>query len=217
MPLPMVHLGIAIAYCEYTSVPASFYLGNISPDAIHMRKNTDRQDKRRTHLELNEIGDISLLETTYKEYMLRKSDTDWQWFVRGYFAHLLTDYYWLHTIYKNYSERASVERFTSKQKRIIYYQETDQIDYNLYRTKDWKDSVWKDLIEMKSYDFEPLISFDEINFWRMRTIHWFDLISEEPLIQPQYITESQVNDFMVETAKDLRRLFNEWDSRLFEE
>jgi len=53
MPLPMVHLGVAYNIIEsgfnVSDLP-SFYLGVISPDAIHMRQNANKLDKHRTHL-----------------------------------------------------------------------------------------------------------------------------------------------------------------------
>jgi len=217
MPLPMVHFGVAIKYSESIDVPATFFLGNIAPDAIHMRKNTNRQDKSFTHFAVNEIVDISSLENTYRKYVLRNQDRDWEWFVRGYFAHVLTDYYWLHSVYKNFKNKVLNENLTKEENRSIYYQETDQIDYNLYHTKGWKDTVWNQLIQTKVYNFEPFLSFDEINFWRLRTLHWFDLISDEPLVQPKYITEKQVNDFIEETTEHIKRILKEWDSKLFEE
>jgi hypothetical protein len=52
MPLPMVHLAVAVRVHEVESrVPSSaFLLGSIAPDAIHMRPGTGRDDKRRVHL-----------------------------------------------------------------------------------------------------------------------------------------------------------------------
>ena len=56
MPLPMVHLNIAIELLQsgYKANDLSrFFLGIISPDAIHMRKDAISDDKRKTHLSEN--------------------------------------------------------------------------------------------------------------------------------------------------------------------
>lgn len=52
MPLPMVHLAVAHNILPNIDIakPDMFYLGAISPDAIHMREGSTRQDKIRTHL-----------------------------------------------------------------------------------------------------------------------------------------------------------------------
>jgi hypothetical protein len=217
MPLPMVHFGVAMKYTDDKNVPTSFLLGNIAPDAIHMRKSAVRQDKRITHFRVNNIVDIFSLENTYREYILLRQDVDWEWFVRGYFVHVLTDYYWLHSVYKIFKESVVNEQLTNKEIRLIYYKETDQIDYNFYRTENWKDTVWDGLIHTKTFGFDPLLSFDEINYWRLRTIHWFDLLSFEPRVEPKYITQSLVNDFIVETTDQVKRILTEWDSRLFKD
>jgi hypothetical protein len=58
MPLPMVHLAIAVRAHELMgSEPTpAFLLGSIAPDAIHMRPNATRDDKRKTHL-LSDVAD----------------------------------------------------------------------------------------------------------------------------------------------------------------
>lgn len=56
MPLQMVHLAVAREYVKAAANAADlmdcpeFYLGIISPDAIHVRPGTGKNDKRITHL-----------------------------------------------------------------------------------------------------------------------------------------------------------------------
>ncbi len=52
MPLPMVHLAVAIQMhrLEQRIPSPDFLLGSIAPDAIHMRPDTGREDKQRVHL-----------------------------------------------------------------------------------------------------------------------------------------------------------------------
>ncbi|MCP1135166.1 hypothetical protein NKT34_17850 [Paenibacillus polysaccharolyticus] len=52
MPLPMVHLSVAHQLANTLPEPldlGAFYLGNIAPDAIHIREGTTREDKQYTH------------------------------------------------------------------------------------------------------------------------------------------------------------------------
>ena len=53
MPLPMIHLAVAVGVHTLAGrePSAAFLLGSIAPDAIHMRDGADRSDKERTHLE----------------------------------------------------------------------------------------------------------------------------------------------------------------------
>ncbi len=218
MPLPMIHLNVAVNFYEDKEIPSSFLLGNIAPDSIHMRKNSKREDKKLTHLNIgNSDSDFDEMRQVYYELIKRNPETNWKWFVKGYFSHLLTDYFWFTGIVVAFEERATKDNLTKDEIKKAYYQDTDQIDFNFYKTKKWTEDVWKKLIEANSFDFEPYLKFDEINFWRLRTIHWFDLLSKEPAIEPKYIAEWMVEDFIKMTAGKLRMIFRDWDLRLTQE
>jgi hypothetical protein len=53
MPLPMVHLWVAVQMGEARGIWPSpeFLLGSIAPDAVHMRPGYERVHKRRSHLQ----------------------------------------------------------------------------------------------------------------------------------------------------------------------
>ncbi|XEC96610.1 hypothetical protein AB6A23_08740 [Paenibacillus tarimensis] len=216
MPLPMVHLAIAVKYFEDQCIPNSFFLGSIAPDSIHMRNNASRDDKSRTHFGGQQTDPI-LLENYYKEYISQKIDSDWRWFVKGYFAHVLTDYYWVKSVYHRFKEEALENKLTNEGIRTKYYLETDEVDFFLYETKEWKHKVWNGLVHTKIYSIDPLLNEEEINFWRLRTIHWFDLITSKPGIEPQYITKLLVEEFIEQTAEKVRTTIDDWDIKLFEE
>ncbi|WP_199624835.1 hypothetical protein [Paenibacillus alkalitolerans] len=95
--------------------------------------------------------------------------------------------------------------------------ETDEVDFYLYETKEWKDKVWNGLIHTKIYSMTPLLTEEEINYWRLRTIHWFDLITSKPGIEPRYITKLLVEEFVEQTADKVRTAIENWDVRLFED
>lgn len=67
MPLPMVHLAIAVqAHKLISSEPTpAFLLGSIAPDAIHMRPNTTRNDKQKTHLWFKSLKQEPMIEPAY--------------------------------------------------------------------------------------------------------------------------------------------------------
>ncbi|MCR8633784.1 hypothetical protein [Paenibacillus radicis (ex Xue et al. 2023)] len=212
MPLPMIHLSVAVNYMGNEDIPAAFLLGNIAPDSIHMRKGTNREDKRRTHLDIiNAAKNMDLIQAEYHHMIQSNEDEAWKWFVRGYFAHLLTDYFWTYSVYVQFKEQATNDQIPADEIKRAYYRDTDQIDFHIYKTKKWTPEVWRKLITTPIFPFAPYLSADEINFWRLRTIHWFDLLSEEPLITPKYITESITENFISETAYKIKDLISGWD------
>jgi len=104
MPLPMVHLSVAKKIIEagFKITDSSlFYLGSISPDAIHMRENADRYAKKLSHLGNPSSVSMDFSEESedgYVKIMLdfvsknkEKINTDFLW---GYIIHILTDMYW---------------------------------------------------------------------------------------------------------------------------
>ncbi|MCC2686360.1 MAG: hypothetical protein K0R75_3259 [Paenibacillaceae bacterium] len=234
MPLPMIHLAVAVDMFDGGKNPAPFLLGSISPDAIHMRKGTARGDKKRTHLNVDaRYEDFDTLKATYLRYLnggpgggvkgeaegqgdsTRDSSEqvldDWRWFVRGYFAHLMTDYYWHGSVYASFKDRAIGDGLEQKERDRAYYRDTDQIDFNLYREKSWKDDVWAGLVQARQVAFEPYLTADEIHFWRYRVVHWFDLLSKEPGIEPVYITERVAEAFVADSAAKVKALQAEWE------
>ncbi len=115
----MVHLAIAVKYFESQNIPNTFLLGSIAPDSIHMRNNTSRDDKIKTHFG-GEQTEPFLLESRYKELISQDIDPDWKWFVRGYFAHVLTDYYWVQSLYSRYQDEVSKNDLTKEEIRKTY-------------------------------------------------------------------------------------------------
>lgn len=74
MPLPIVHLGVAkemIEKLNITDIPA-FYLGTISPDAVHMRNHSKKEDKNISHLR---NADMENRKNNAKSFILNNSST----------------------------------------------------------------------------------------------------------------------------------------------
>ncbi|NBD25524.1 hypothetical protein [Paenibacillus glycinis] len=213
MPLPMVHLAIGVKYFEGRSIPPSFLLGCIAPDSVHMRKNANRNDKNKTHFEVQQKGLISL-EGDYRGYISQSRDSGWNSFVKGYFAHIITDYYWVQNVYESFKKEALSNNFSKEEIKKTYSSETDEVDFYLYETKWWKEIVWEGLINSKIYGMSPLLSEQEINFWRLRTVHWFDLLEKKPGIGTQYITRIVVEDFIEETVDRVKTIIEDWDKAL---
>jgi hypothetical protein len=211
MPLPMVHISITYQMFGSFSDEATqqFLLGCISPDAIHMRLNSVREDKKKTHFYLD---DAESAHDLFHDKLVPfvdsfRGDKAQTWFAKGYAAHVLTDFIWLKTVYSAFKEK--VERSDVNDPRTLYYQETDQIDFNLYKCEPWRTAAWEALEKTYSIDVPGLLAAAEVQKWKLRTLEWFDDGSKEPKVQPAYITEEAVRHFIDTTASEIIDLFNE--------
>jgi hypothetical protein len=210
MPLPMVHCAVAIQlFAHQQCLPdAEFVLGSIAPDAIHMRSNADRADKRRTHL--NEPADTrehTQVRTLLSHYS--RAPKPLASFAAGYVAHILTDRLWVQTLQTSFDAQLA-SNTDPDVKRTLYYQETDQIDFNLYHASSWRPQVWELLEAAVAPAFQPLLNASEIDQWRQRTLNWFDALENEPHFTPLYITDQMVEHFILETADEIADRLTQW-------
>ncbi|MBN2627635.1 MAG: hypothetical protein JXA95_13285 [Spirochaetales bacterium] len=97
MPLPMIHLAVAREVQKNVKIwnLQAFLVGNIAPDAIHMRENTTLKDKSVTHL----ITDYIWFHTIFRRFEKSMPDRDDEDFIRAAYYydtdHLDTKlYYW---------------------------------------------------------------------------------------------------------------------------
>lgn len=210
MPLPMVHLAIAVRLADAVQrpPPAAFLLGSIAPDAIHMRAGSSRDDKRRTHLLLPpDTADHQRIQALLAQYAAA-SPTE-QVFAAGYAAHLLTDRLWSATIVDPFRAQLPGD-VDPAVLRELYYQETDQIDFNLYHRAPWRAEVWRQLERAPRIEFAPLLSAEEIDLWRARTLRWFSELKEEPGITPAYLSDSLVATFIDDATALVSERFATW-------
>ena len=211
MPLPMVHLGIAFQLAiEFDRFPsAAFLLGNIAPDAIHMRAGADSVAKRIVHL--NEPPDTiehDAIRNLLNQY--NRMDAPLLQFAAGYAAHLLADRLWNKMIIQPLQASCSASMDASTL-RTLYYEETDQIDFNLYHRMTWRSKAWNLLDRVAAPDFLPLLTAQEVDLWRQRTLQWFDKLKQEPKIAPQNITDDDTASFMREAVAAIGQQFETWE------
>jgi hypothetical protein len=209
----MVHLSVAHCLVQDHAYPASpaFYLGNIAPDAIHMRPGTDQQDKYVVHL-VDQDG----LHREQLHALLAQGGAaqpaEKRAFISGYAAHILTDVAWRAEVILPF-RRPRVERMPYAELRTLYYNECDKLDYDLYDEQPWRPEVWELLRRAQAEDVrlgkgDPLLTAAEIDAWRVRTLGWFDphrgaSFRGEAAYQPQYITRAQVRPFVPQTAASI--------------
>lgn len=156
MPLPMVHLGVAknITDSGFTVKDlASFYLGVILPDAIHIRQDADRLAKNRTHLipsgkKLKDIEERDLL----RFIETNKDDVNLS-FLWGYIIHVLTDMLWTRDVYRRFVKGYKADTAPIQDQHWAYYNDTDILDYILFKESPWRENVWQYLQQAKHLTF----------------------------------------------------------------
>lgn len=210
MPLPMVHLTVAMQVrARHKQEPtAAFLLGSLAPDAIHMREHASKEDKHAVHLRtsaeqihLHAVRDV--LERSWQ------TTPDRQDFAEGYAVHLLTDWHWFTSIYTTFRQTAP-DTFTAQELRALYYQETDQVDFDLFYQMPWRQQVWEQLATVQPADFGVLLTADEIRKWQHRVLHWFGELKHEPQITPHYLTEAVVQQFILSSVEAISHQMIAW-------
>jgi hypothetical protein len=208
----MVHCAIAILLAAHRqSLPsAPFLLGSIAPDAIHMRPAAERADKHRTHLDdPADTPDHAHLQALLGRYAGAAEPL--AQFTAGYVAHILADRLWLRTVVPSFRAQLPTD-IDPDAARSLYYQETDQVDFNLYHHSPWRPMVWAQLVEAMAPQYDPLLRAQEIDLWRQRTLRWFDTLKQEPRITPAYITDAVVEGFIKQAVDEIGGKFSHWRS-----
>ena len=211
MPLPMVHLAVALGVHQHLGreVAPGFLLGCIAPDAIHMRADTTRSDKRHTHL--REVGDLE--NEMVQRWLLGQLDAApaYDELVRGYAAHLLTDRHWLQTVVADFRQQVP-HGLDLRELRTLYYHDTDSIDTRLYYHAPWRPAVWQKLAIAQVYDVDELLSAPEIDQWRQRTLGWFDHHEEDLDTVPVYISDERVRQFIMDAGQRVYQTLAGWEA-----
>ena len=214
MPLTIVHLSVAKKIIEAgfeIKDLSLFYLGSISPDAIHMRENADRYAKKITHLGNPSSVNMNFTDESEDEYIDLKLDfvkinngkvnIDFLW---GYIIHILTDMYWSKIVYNKFVEDYKKDTAPIQEERWAYYNDTDRLDQVLFNECDWKSDVWRNLQDVAYFDFLDLLSAQEIKAWNERTLHWFDSGESQHKNPIKYITQPDIENFISVCSEKIR-------------
>ena len=198
----MVHISVAKNLIDLgfdLTNAAQFYLGAISPDAIHMRQDTDNFSKYNTHWSIDKIWH-EMDEDEYFSFVVdfinknkAEADNNFLW---GYGVHILTDMYWNKSTYTKFEENYKNDTAPIQDKRMAYYNDTDILDQILFNECVWKEDVWTLLQNTNDADFLDLLSAEEINLWRERTLHWYDSGESQHKNPVKYITKADIENFI---------------------
>ena len=158
----MVHLMVARRWAtghgEYLD-SSEFYLGAISPDAIHIRDHDDKSHKDEIHL----FNWKSPHPDQVIEYWRERSTP----FDIGYGVHVLTDGQWV----PRYRERLSgMLKPDGKLDTDIYYNDTFVTDFALYHGDEGLRKIVDALADAPAPEDHPLLTADELSQWRNQIV-----------------------------------------------
>ena len=194
MPLPMVHLSTAVKISILQGLKSpEFYLGSISPDAVHMRTGFVRDDKPRSHCNARMLTSINELDSLC--VMIKNSVCKEREFLLGYLIHILTDLFWEDTILKTYGERYAADATPIQDKRMAYYNDTDQLDFAFYEKENWRSEIWEMLAQTKDFAVENAVNKDEVAAWKYRTLNWYNSGKSQHTNPIKYITYEDLDNF----------------------
>ena len=194
MPLPMVHLSTAVKISTIQGLKSpEFYLGSISPDAVHMRTGFVRDDKTRSHCNARVLASIDKLDSLC--VMIEKSAGKEREFLLGYLVHILTDLFWEDTILKTYGERYEADPAPIQDRRMGYYNDTDQLDFAFYEIESWRPEVWRMLKHAEEFAVEEAVSKEEVAAWKYRTLNWYNSGKSQHTNPIKYISYEDLDSF----------------------
>lgn len=187
MALPMVHLLIARTWAqdkpELREHP-DYYLGAISPDAIHVRDGNDKSHKNEVHLNNWRRPDPASVEAYWRAHFTP--------FDIGYGVHVLTDAQWAEGF------RAELPELllpSGKPDPDLYYNDTCVSDFALYATSPHTAFLMDMLEKGVCPAAHPLLSEYEFSQWKRATIDFYRRPC--PMNRPaRYINSEYIERFM---------------------
>lgn len=204
MALLMVHLFVAERWArrhlEYSDSP-EFYLGAISPDAIHIRDRDDKSHKNEIHL--NNWG------SPHPEEIIRYWKTHHTPFDIGYGIHALTDAQWVPRFRERLPEILNPDG-TVRTK--IYYNDTFLTDFEIYRENELGKYLI-DLVEAGQAPADhPLLSFYELDEWRKMMVDNYRSGCPPTNDPVRFINREYVEEFIEECQDFLDETYGRYEN-----
>lgn len=208
MPWPMVHFAISEILRDGMFTP-DLLLGSIAPDAIHMRGQVTREEKGVTHLVHNDkLPAKEVIKLKCYEYLPKRSEPEWKDFIVGYFSHIYTDLRWTETVYEEFEMNYTGALHDM---RKTYIQEVSQLEFDLLRSMRSSEPLFSLLLKAEGFTIDPFVTQLEVNQYRDTKVKWLKDLNNEPLITPMYFKIDNIQSFIIETSKELKELFKEWE------
>lgn len=162
MALLMVHLLAAQrwaeAHAEYRNCP-DFYLGAISPDAIHIRDKDDKSRKNMIHLNNWTTPHPDEVIAYWKEHHTP--------FDIGYGIHVLTDCQWVEGRNRCFPHLVQPD---GRLNTTVYYRDTCSTDYRLYHRDDNGRWLFEMVEKGVAPNDHPLLTEYELSQWQVEKV-----------------------------------------------
>ena len=189
MALPMVHLLVAWAWAqdkpELRENP-DYYLGTISPDAVHIRDGNDKSHKNETHLNNWRTPDPDSVLGYWLEYHSA--------FDIGYGVHVLVDGQWAVGFRSRFPQMLLPD---GKPNAQIYYNDTCITDFELYHTSPLTPFLMDMVQRGQPPKQHPLLGEKEFRAWQRDTLRFY--LRPCPMKDPiRFIDGDYVNAFLEE-------------------
>ena len=159
MALSMVHLLLARAWARgheaYLECP-EFYLGAISPDAMHVRFHDDKSRKDEFHLGNWGSVHVGRVHEYWRDHFTP--------FDVGYGIHALTDGYWVPSVKRDFP--AMVDPALDALIPALYYNDVRQTDFRLYAGSPERPRIFALLRAAAPPEDHPLLTARELSQWR---------------------------------------------------
>lgn len=196
MPFTMIHLGVAhnlLDKLKIKEIP-DYYLGSISPDAVHCRENFKREYKNISHLH-SAHDDIELLMNDTKDFILKNNSHEYRDFYLGYGVHIITD------LYCRPDSKDKIPVQNLKDLTIEdYFQDMSILDLELYKKYEYKAEIWKYFSKCRPIGIDGLVSAEEVMAWYNGVQESFDKNESKHTNPSKYILYDDVLNFMEEAA-----------------
>lgn len=200
MALPMVHLVAARMWAQdkpaYINCP-EYYLGTISPDAIHIRDGNDKSHKDEIHLRNWRVPNPGRVAEYWRTHRTP--------FDAGYGLHVLLDGQWAVGFRSAFPEMLLP---SGKPDPEIYYNDTYRLDFALF-DQYTKDGFFEDMLKQAVAPLDhPLLTAYEISAWRDETFRFYDrpCPKNDPI---RFITREYLDHFLGECFALPNELYKE--------
>ncbi len=209
MPFTMTHLCVAdrlgtLLMKDIQSVP-QFFLGNISPDAIHNRPTFNYDYKKASHLCVGDerwgmiTNNDEWLENVFS-FMNKHKCSEQYCFILGYCCHILTDMYNNINVWTPFRQKYQEELEKGNLGR--YRQESEKMDIELALTLENRHEIWRNLEESKGVDLEDIILAKEIELQKINILrNWYAGKDRQDLSLNEIVTYSGTMDFVENAAE----------------
>ena len=199
MALTMVHLLAARLWAarrpQYLNDP-EYYLGAISPDAIHVRDHGDKSHKDEIHLHNWQSPHPDDVIAYWRGHAAP--------FDIGYGVHVLTDAQWV----PRYRERLRGMMPDGRLDKSRYYNDTWMTDFALLRTHPELEAMLGLIAVARVPENHPLLTAYEFDEWRRLTVETYR--GECPKNdRVRFVTVDYVMDFIRDTPDLIDRVYRE--------